>query len=256
MKKILVLTLISLFVLGMSTVVSAKIGYGPVVLDDATVVEAGAGEVAGGLGYATTKNDIEVNLLTLEARVAYGVIDKLEVGGTIPYLSYSEDYDESGLGDMTVGVKYAILTEDAATCGLSAGLDLLLPTGDEDIVGPDNDMDIVISVAASKATGPVDLHGNLGLTIWGEDDAADDTNISYGAAVEYPLETPEGLSVIGEIEGSNLEDAEGETSLNLYAGVKYVVSDVLDIEGTIGTSLADSDYQPDFILGAGVIYAF
>ena len=73
--------------------------------------------------------------------------------------------------------------------------------------------------------GEIHLHGNLGFTIWGEDDAAEDSNISYGAAVEYPMD---GLSLTGEITGSNVEVGD-DTPLELYAGIKYTASDVLDV---------------------------
>ena len=252
MKKILVLGLISLFVFAMSTGAEAKIGYGPVVLDDATVVEQGTGEVAGGIGYASN-NETDLKMLTLLGIVSYGVTEKLDVEASIPYVSYSNGVDESGLSDISVGAKYALLTGDAATHAVSASLGLVLPTGDEDIVGDDNDMDITIDLACSKELGSVNLHGNLGFTFWGEDDEAEDSNISYGVAVEYPMD---GLSLTGEVRGTNVEDADDKTPLTLHGGIKYVVNDNLDIEGTIGFDLSGSDWQDDLILGAGVVCAF
>ncbi len=250
MKKILSLVIISLFVFAMSTAVEAKIGYGPVVLDDATVVGAGEGEVRGEVDYQKN-DDTDMTILTVRGTLDYGVMDNLEVGVSIPYLSYNNGSDESGIGDIAVGAKYAVLTEDAATCGLSLGVDLRLATGDEDIVVDDNDMDIVIDLACSKELGSVNLHGNLGLTIWGEDDAAEDNNISYGAAVEYPMD---GLCLTGEITGTNVENADEDTPLELYAGIKYMASDVLDVIGKVGFGLSDA--SNDLYLGAGVIYAF
>jgi hypothetical protein len=247
MKKILVLALVSLFVLGMSTVVSAKIGYGPVVIDDATVVAKGTGEVRGEITYAKVE-DTDAATLTLEGILDYGVMDKLEVGVSIPYLSLSNGSDESGIGDITVGAKYALLTEDAATCGLSLGAGLVLATGDEDIVGADNEMDILVELACSKAVGAVNLHGNLGLVMPGEDDA--DSIVAYGAAVEYPLNS---LCITGELLGSNQEIGD-DSPMALYAGIKYNASDALDVIGNVGIGLTDA--SADLILGGGVIYAF
>ncbi len=255
MKKALIYAIVFTFVIGISAVASAEIGYGPLVLDDATVIAPKTGEVKGEISYLKVDEDTmgaaeDTTALGIEVRLDYGVIDKLEVGAAIPYLSISNGTDESGLGDITVGAKYAILVEDEATPGLSVGLDLVLPTGDEDLLGEDNDLDFVIKSAISKAVGPVDLHGNLDFTIWGKDDAAEETNIAYGAAVEYPINA---LTITGEIQGSNVEIGD-DKEMALYAGLRYNVSDVLDVGGTLGIGLTDA--SPDLTIGAGVVYAF
>ena len=119
--------------------------------------------------------------------------------------------DASGIGDVVLRGKYVLWP--AAGGGVAAGLDVRLPTGDEEnwlgVAGPQ----ARLYVATSGAFGRISPHFNLGYTISGESSAAQDVSIpvfappnevTYAGGVDASV-TPR-LTVVGDLLGRSLLD--------------------------------------------------
>ncbi len=226
----------------------AEISYGPVVLDDATVLVAGGFELELRADYADLGDPAFVGGADTRSRVLagldYGATDRFEIGLDLPYKSLENGDSVSGLGDLSLAGKYCLVGESDTTPGVALGLDVVLDTGDEDIVGLDNDIDFDIAAIVSKGYGSWVGHLEISYLVVGED-LADDV-LAYGIAVEIPA----GMNAYTiELAGNDAEDALGDSPLDAYVGVRKTM-DLSDIAGFIGFGLSDA--SPDF--SVGVVY--
>ncbi len=251
----------------------AKIGYGPVVVEDATVVEIGTFELKGDV-ILSTGQDVElynselkaavlhsgVDRTTIQGEIVYGSTEKLQLGMYLPHISCKNDIDGGGMGDLVLGGKYCFVREgealDPYMPGFSAGFYLAFPTGDEEVIGEDNKTDYIFKGMFSKALGTVNGHLNLSYTLHKEKKT--DSVVEYGLAVEHPLETSEQLSLTCELVGSN-EDIDGNRPMTLYGGLKYTLRPVWDVKAAwdvrMRAGVGMNDASPDFIVGIGVVFA-
>ena len=226
----------------------AEIGYGPVVLDDATVVTAGGFELELDVAYADLGDPAFVGgadtAWFIGVGLDYGATDTIEIGADLPYISMENGDSISGLGDLALGARYCAVGESDTTPGVTLGLDIILDTGDEDIVGVENEIDYDVDVALSKGYSSWVGHLNISYLIVGED-LADDV-LAYGIAVEIPA----GMNAYTiELTGDDTEDAIGDSPLDAYVGIRRTM-DLSDLAGVIGFGLSDA--SPDFTVG--VIY--
>ena len=226
----------------------AEIGYGPIVQDDATVQTARAyefrldamfedlGDELGG-GSVDTRWDVEASL-------DYGITDRLEVGTSVPWVALENGSSESGMDDVTVSGKYLVATESETTPGVSAGIDAVLDTGDDKIVGEDNDVDYKLNIVLSKGFARWNAHVNLGFLNPGETGV--DEVWSYGFTAEIPLGTGD---LVVEAAASD-EDIGGDEPVDVYLGFREPMSEAADLAGVVGFGLSDA--SPD--LTAAIVY--
>ncbi len=188
---------------------SAEIGYGPigygqVPLDDATVLAAGTYELEFDVIFSDLGDEVGFGVIDTRWDVAlvldYGATERLEVGAKLPYERRENGTSESGLSDLVLNGKYCLLGETDSAPAVSLEVDVTLDTGDEDIVGLDNDIDFGGVIAVSKNMVSWNGHLNIGFLAPGEDNA--DDVLSYGIAAEMPLDF---ATVIVELAGNDRE---------------------------------------------------
>jgi len=275
MRKGLVVAVAAVFLImaGAADRALAKIGYGPVVVEDATVVEIGTFEIKAdfisstGEGLELYNSELDESILhsdvdktTFQGEIVYGTTEKLQLGMYLPHISSKNETDAGGLGDLVLGGKYCFVREgeaiDPYMPGFSAGFYLAFPTGDEEVTGEENKTDYIFKGMFSKALGTVNGHLNLSYALHKEKKT--NSVVGYGLAVEYPLETSEQLSLTCELAGSN-EDIGGDRPMALYGGVKYTLRPVWDAKAAwdvrLRAGVGMNDASPDFILGIGVVFA-
>jgi hypothetical protein len=283
MKKILLPVLVILFVSGFCSNSDAKIGYGPIVVDDSSLIEEKTFEFQGSLSYASLTFEpgplpgesvtpgpggempdpleIDVTYMSLTGSLDYGLSEKFEIGVSLTNVSRKSDDEDnetgsgeeripevSGMNDIAAKCKY-MLSEEFALTGA-----VLLPTGDEDVVGADNDMDLIGGIICSVDLNGLFVHGNLSITKWGDDDASEDTTTGYGIAAELPVED---MNITGELTGSTLENMSDKTPLDLFIGMRIKTSDVFELFGLMGIGLSEGSDLGEYGLsyGGGIRWA-
>lgn len=109
----------------------------------------------------------------------------------------------TGIGDIVLRTKYLMLESQGG--GVAAGVDLRLPTGDEENLLGIAGAQTKLFVAASTGLGRVSPHVNLGYTVSGATDTAeaagsappDEINYAGGADVAVSLHTTIAFDVVG-----------------------------------------------------------
>lgn len=144
----------------------------------------------------------------------YGLTDRLDVGGAIPFVRVSlqgERVDTyrgsrlvqatgsasaSGLGDIVMRAKYNVVRNGGS--GLSIAAEARLPTGkEEDLLGAGR-ASLTPRVIGSYEGGRVGVHGNLGYSFR-------DVTDTLGYAVAVTVVAVSRLTLIGELSGLRLD---------------------------------------------------
>jgi hypothetical protein len=182
--------------------------------------------------------DLKLSSSTAAFFANYGVTDRLDVGVTLPIVRvaidgtltsrignsvtgvapdatpflYEDSGSASGVGDIVLRAKYNFLTRPGG--GLAAGIDLRLPTGDElDLLGIAG-RQAKLYLAASTEVGRLSPHVNIGGTVSGASDAANDPDtfvfppsdeVNFAAGVDVAA-TPR-VTVAVDVIGRTLRDA-------------------------------------------------
>ena len=108
----------------------------------------------------------------------------------------------SGVGDVVIRAKYNFLKREAQ--GFAAGLDLRLPTGDDQNMLGTGATNTQLFFIGSTARGNVSPHVNLGYTISSGNTLVSD-QVNYVGGAEYAV-TPK-VTVVGDLVGRTLRDA-------------------------------------------------
>jgi hypothetical protein len=100
--------------------------------------------------------------LTAGSEIAYGFTDRLQLTTQIPYVFVDPDGGRatSGIGDVEVKGRYALLDYREHPYGLDIGLGLQLPTGDRRRDLGDGRVALAPSFTASAWLGPVNAQAN------------------------------------------------------------------------------------------------
>lgn len=131
-------------------------------------------------------------------QVTTGLMTNFELGAHLPVHFY--DNGNQGIGDISIFQRFKFSQEDVGIPESSGGLELLLPTGDEDAVPPTGTEDLNVRLFGTLGHS---LRQNMrwlvngGVTIMGGD--AIDDRWEYNAALRYQ---PTGFAkFVGEING-------------------------------------------------------
>lgn len=114
---------------------------------------------------------------------------------------FTSSASASGIGDVVVRAKYAFLKREGR--GLAAGLDLRLPTGDDQNMLGTGATQAKLFLIGSAARGNVAPHVNLGYTFASDDSGASD-QFNYVGGTEYAV-APR-LTVVGDLIGRTLRN--------------------------------------------------
>ena len=187
---------------------------------------------------ASQAGSSKVSLTTVQVPIKYGVNDKLQLNLNIPYRAWDSSIefggatataDDSGIGQVSVGAKYAL--NDM----LAVGLDIQTPTGDVD-KGLGEGTNVGVLLACQKEFKPVIIHGNLGYLYKSEYEDEHDVKhdpadpIIIRAAVEYPL---------------NMLTPFAEAQVQFLGKSKTAGIDIPDSSGSTIDFLVGSQYQKD-----------
>lgn len=156
--------------------------------------------------------NLKLSTDTVGIFATYGVLDRFDVGVAVPIVhvtadaqlqsrvgstlsapgdvivAFSGSSSKSGVGDITLRGKYSVYKEPGG--GLAVGLDLRLPTGNEENLLGVAGMQAKMFVAASRTIDRFSPHLNFGYTASGESAAARSENIAVFAP-------PNELNVVG-----------------------------------------------------------
>ncbi|MFB3895879.1 MAG: transporter [bacterium] len=190
----------------------------------------------GGIAFDYINYNSDVDGWVLDGYAKYGITDKWELGLDLPYISISPDVGEDvdGIGDLNVWTKYRFLDESKTCMGLAAGVNVKLNTGDEDVVGTNDDTDWTPFIMASfKPAEQFALGAKLGYTFMGEDNTDDE--FLYGVWGGYYVKP--NFGIVAELYGNTQE---GDDPLMLDAGVTYGVSENVGVTFGGGAGLNDA----------------
>jgi hypothetical protein len=169
---------------------------------------------------STQPNDIDTINLELSTQTwtgygTFGITDRLDVGVAVPIVTLDVEGRRvntflgvsslqaagakraTGVGDVAVRARYALIGEQAH--GVTAGLDVRLPTGrEEDLLGAGRASTRMFGIASFER-GLVATHVNAGYTVGGVS-----REFGYNAAVTYaPLPR---ITFVGELLGRRLSN--------------------------------------------------
>ncbi len=249
----------------------AEIGYGPIVMDDPTVLDTtdsefrldiiyrSLGEEVGGFLYGTPAADVAdgddeaAPVTPIDADwlagigIDYGATDRLEVGAWLPFVRTENGNSSSGLGDLVLKAKVGLLDGTRNGIVLSGAVNATIDTGDEDIVGAENETEVLATFLLSKKLAVWNLYLNFGYLDTGVDNG---DGIAYGIAAEIPGEN---MDLVFELTGSDVSVGEDDPSA-IYAGFRKESGEKEDFALTVGSGLSDA--SPDLIVQLVYRYAF
>ena len=157
---------------------------------------------------------LRLRMDTITAAGSYGVTDRFEVGGAVPFVRLTlrgervdtyrgQRFPQAvgsasayGLGDLVFRAKYNVLQE--AEGGVAVGAEARLPTGDEDNLLGAGEASVKPRVLLSYERETVAVDGEMGYSLGGLVRA-----LEYSGAVTYAA-TPR-LTLVGELLGRRLE---------------------------------------------------
>jgi outer membrane protein OmpA-like peptidoglycan-associated protein len=117
------------------------------------------------------------NLTDIRFVGTFGITERLEIGGAIPYVNLSTDsefdlpeFDESGIGDINLTVKVRLVDDVAGRPGIGAFGIISFPSGDEEKGLGSGSTDFTVGGIITKRAGALNLYGNVGYFFSGESD--------------------------------------------------------------------------------------
>lgn len=200
-------------------------------------------------------------------KIDYGITDRLQVTGIVPYFSIREHIDgepffgKSHLGDSRVEFWYAFTEEDENTPAISGALQLTLPTGDYKKGIGDERFGYGGSLAITKDFGKWVLYGDVGYNLtpgakirWSDrrDSSHHDLHgFSYGVGALYKLPDTWRFSV--ELAGKTAQEIELDstdwiTQLAVIPGLRRGVSlgSMGELEYGVGFPIGLTDDSEDW----------
>ena len=228
--------------------------------DTAQVTKAGSMDVGGkilyGFGKKFYNGDSESadapdsgTLIHVPLVARYGVIDKLEAFAILPIVSINKMWsrnvllpDKSGIGDIWIGAKYAVMPDNSLT--VRGALDL--PAGsDEDGLGNPGGFGIDVAAMTAKQMDKLGFNGQVGLR-WnaeGPDEAncekpglgiyvAGEGSYTLAANLDGILGLEYGMAGDSEFNGFEFKDS-GRSLFTLNVGAKYKAMDTVGVRGDI-----------------------
>ena len=158
-----------------------------------------------------------------------------------------------GIGDIAIRGRALLRRPDSGKTGLSAGLELKLPTGDPDRLHGSGSFDLGVNVAISRDYRRFSLHGGAGYTRVGSWEIAPTLPVedSRGVYLAWGFAATDRTAVIGQIllssgafpqrSGSDI----GRTASEIVLGVRHRGSRGLDFEYGLLENLGSLHNAPD-----------
>ncbi len=229
----------------------------PDVANSATTVPPGAVQLETGIEYARTRagGEPDERRLAAQATLRVGLTDRLEArleGEPLVRLRGPED--DTGHGDLAVGVKYRFL--DAADPPWRPALGVLpfvkVPVAGRPIGTGRPDVGL-LGLASLELPWEMALDVNAGLAAVGQ--RPDGYLLQALAAASLQREIlPRRLQVFAELFYASRDEREGRGQLGADTGLIYRLAPQLALDAAVETSLAGDG--PDYALRAGLSVRF
>lgn len=200
-----------------------------------------------------SQRDADLGLKTAAMRFAYGQA-KWEAGLQLPYHLLDghvlgADVDEDGVGDLEAWGKYIPLRSALLDAG--AGIQLSLPTGDEDDFGS-GEVEILPFITGTFHLGLVDLRGHVGLNILTEGDT-DADSLVYGFGMFAPV--GEYVALRAEFNTFRVDDNDHPVT-TFYPGVDFrIPAGPVDILLRPTGAMGISELAADWGVGGSIVVA-
>lgn len=267
------IALAALCMLGAMVFSTTAMAYDGLYSDDTAAVKA-VGGLCGtvGVGYSTASKawnkdgdsgDYADDLtgLTVPLRVNYGVMEKLTVFGIVSFDKWDQgDNGESGIGDIWLGAKYAVIP--ALT--LRGALDI--PTGDDEKgLGNPGGFGIDVAAMSSQKVDKITMNGQVGVRYNAEDG---DTKWQPGFGIYLDAEGVysfteaidgkigiEFMSVgDGKNDGNDAKDT-ASNYLDLKVGGAYKLNEKMNLGANVYYALAGTNTPQDLSIMVKLGYA-
>lgn len=169
--------------------------------------------------------------------VVYGVTERQELTIEAPLIVLDVPIGtEMGIGDAVVGTKFRFFGEPEADSGLSASLEVKLPTGDEERGLGSGATDVSLLTRWGWEIGREVVYFNLGYAWIGErGDKRLDNVWFYSGVWDHPV--GQKLRLLTEVYGVTAADPDGPSRLAGTIGVKWKVFPMQQFHFSVGRSL-------------------
>jgi hypothetical protein len=225
----------------------------PLAIDDAGSVDHQRFQLEAGVGYVHESDTRHFDFLF---GLSYGLLPTLQVG--FGFGSQLEERVEgasgrhtaTGLGDLTLGVKWNPLSADRFWADHSLALTVKLPTSDEDRGFGSGKTDVDLTYIATKPLGEkFNVDFNLGyMWVGGEDPDV----LHYGLAARW--QAFDKVELVGEVFADTALSNGHETAVALNGGLRWEVWSDVVWDAAIGAGL--NRHAPDWTATIGVTWMF
>ena len=237
-------------------------GLHPLITDDAGTQGKGKFQVEVNGQYDSDKETVNgVSLESTSGQVAttlsYGFIENADLVLSLPYQwgKGKEDgvtlYDEKGVSDMTLEVKWRFFEKDGLSLALKPGV--RIPTGNDERGLGAGRTGYQAFFIGSKEVEPWAFHVNVGYI--GNENKADEEKNIWHASLATTYEVIKNLKVVGNVGiERNPDKAADKDPAFVIGGVIYSLSESLDID--VGVKYGLTAAETDWSLMAGMAFRF
>jgi len=222
----------------------------PLVSGDVATASKGSrelfvGHVQSESGGTTSREDPFLELV-------YGLTEHQELTIETPLVFYDDSTrTEGGFGDVVVGTKYRLHGLPAADSGLSASLEVKLPTGDRDRGLGSGATDVDLRFRFGRQFHREVIYGNLGHTWMGESMGEQLENRWFASGVwDHPVGST--VRLLTEVYARTSSDPAGPNRLAATTGIKWRVFPGQQCHLSVGRSIrAHAEGGPRLRIYAG-----
>ncbi len=191
------------------------------------------------------------------ASLSYGVVDSTDVVLSLPYVwgtvteNGTKVYDEEGISDSTLEVKWRFFDKDGLSFAVKPGV--VFPTGDKNKGLGSGEVGYHLFLIGSREAAPWAFHANVGF-IRNENGFDEEKNL-WHASLAATYDALERLKLAGNIgaEKNPVKGADNDPAFAL-AGVIYSLNDQIDVDFGVKSALTSS--ETDLSLMAGTTIRF
>lgn len=221
----------------------------PLVSGDVPTADRGTYELF--IGYVATDSGSTTEHEVPFWELVYGLTSRQELTIEAPLLLLDEaNGSTSGLADVVIGTKVRLLGAPSADSGLSASLEVKLPTGDSDRGLGAGAVNVDLRLRGGWELGREVFYLNLGHTWIGEDEEPRKNTWFYAAVWDHPV--GERLRLLTELYSKTANRLGTPDRLAASVGVKWRFPQRQQLQFSIGRSLrSGAKGGPDVRIYAG-----
>jgi len=226
------------------------------ITESAVALPPGGMRLEAGVSREAWDNDTRVYALTTE--FSYSLYANLDLELEVPWVvAGNRGSFKDGVGDVRARAKINFVKERAAIpLTLSGLLEVKFPTGNALVSS--QEADVRMAGLATKAFGPVTVHGNLFYTFVGDPSGQSLDNV-VGMSVALESVTPlEDLTGLGEFIWEQARAAGRDDRVEVMGGGRYALTPRVDVDGTLRVGFASGTPPgggaPDYTVAFGLTW--